>query len=148
MYPVRYKVVKFVTTNEKTQKKLVKLLQKQSKTEYTPEEIADKLNSKEKDAVKIEYQDIVAEGKNTEADKAIKEANGKFPYILKDGNNVIFIQEKLEPSPKPFSEVKGLVVSDYQNYLEKLWLKDLHKKHKVEIKKDVLNEIKHELNNN
>ncbi len=145
LYPVRYKVVKFVTTNEKIQNKLIKLLQKQSKTSYTPEEIADKINSKTKDAVRIEYQDIVPQGKNTEVDKALKQANGKIPFIYKNGNNTIFIQEKLEPSPKPFSEVKGLVVSDYQNYLEQQWIKELRKKHKVEINKEVLNEIKQEI---
>ena len=146
LYPERYKIAKFNVSNEKAKKMLIKLLKKQSKTEYTPEEIADKVNSKYKNSVKIELQKILPFGENSEIDKAIAKANNKFPFIYNDNTNIIFIQKKLEPSPKPLSEVRGLVVSDYQNYLERVWVAELKKKHKVKINQNVLEEIKQQLN--
>lgn len=51
---------------------------------------------------------------------------------------VIRVNEILEPSIKEFSEAKGSVTSDYQNYLEKTWLEELEQKHKIVINKDTL----------
>jgi len=56
----------------------------------------------------------------------------KFAYII----------EKLPPMPKKLSEVRGLMTADYQNYLEKEWIKELRKKYKVEINEKVLKSIK------
>jgi len=53
------------------------------------------------------------------------EFDGKF-YVVK-------VTEVLEPRTKEFSEAKGMATSDYQNFLEKQWLEELNKKHKVEI---------------
>jgi peptidyl-prolyl cis-trans isomerase SurA len=39
---------------------------------------------------------------------------------------------------KELSEAKGPVTSDYQNYLEKTWLEELTKKHRITLNYDVL----------
>lgn len=44
-------------------------------------------------------------------------------------------------TPKEFELVKGNVTSDYQNYLEKMWIKTLRKKYKASVNKDVLKSI-------
>ncbi len=65
-----------------------------------------------------------------------KGANKSFEF---DGKiYVIKVDEKLSPRPKEFNEAKGAVTSDYQNYLEKEWLEELNKKHKVKIYESVL----------
>jgi peptidyl-prolyl cis-trans isomerase SurA len=51
------------------------------------------------------------------------------------------VYEILRPSEKEFTEAKGAITSDYQNYLESEWLKELKKKHKVTIYKDALYSI-------
>jgi peptidyl-prolyl cis-trans isomerase SurA len=51
--------------------------------------------------------------------------NGKI-YILD-------VAELLPICNKELKEVKGLVTSDYQNHLEKLWINELIKKYKIEI---------------
>ena len=58
------------------------------------------------------------------------EADGKF-YVVK-------VADLLQPGTKEFHEAKGAITSDYQNYLEKEWLAELAKKHKMTINTDVL----------
>ena len=48
----------------------------------------------------------------------------------------------LPPAVKPLKDCKGNVVADYQKLLEKEWLKELRKKYKVDINKEVLSTIK------
>ena len=61
------------------------------------------------------------------------QVDGKF-YVLK-------VKEILSPSQKEFSESKGAVTSDYQNHLETEWLKELRKKHTVNINSEELYSI-------
>lgn len=52
------------------------------------------------------------------------------------------IKEKIKPQPKTLDEARGLITSDYQNYLEAQWIKQLKNKYKVEVNEDVLLSIK------
>ena len=54
---------------------------------------------------------------------------------------MVWVEEVLEPAPKKLDEIKGLVISDYQNYLEKLWVKELREKYPVNINDSGLNYI-------
>lgn len=70
-------------------------------------------------------------------------------YLVWDGpkpndyNEVLdFIRgNKVAPEPKTLKEAKGLYISDYQDYLEKKWLKELRKRYKIRINKKVLQSI-------
>jgi len=53
-----------------------------------------------------------------------------------------FVLGNLLTVPDSFTDVRGLVVMDYQTYLEKEWIEYLNKKYKVVINKDVVNTIK------
>ena len=50
--------------------------------------------------------------------------------------------DKIKPEPKTLNEAKGLYISEYQNFLEKEWIKELKKKYKVKIYKKNLKTIK------
>ena len=97
---------------------------------------------------------------NGDSELNIRHRNGKFDanktnYLknvtLKKGLNdayevdgkfyVIVVAELLDPSQKEFGEAKGAITSDYQNYLEKNWLEELAKKHKVAINTEELYSI-------
>lgn len=60
------------------------------------------------------------------------------PYEFEGKLYVVKVNEILEPKEKEFSEAKGAATSDYQNYLEKIWLEELTKKHTIKINYDVL----------
>ncbi|MCF8330152.1 MAG: peptidyl-prolyl cis-trans isomerase [Crocinitomicaceae bacterium] len=58
------------------------------------------------------------------------EFEGKF-YVVKVAANLPVMQ-------KEFQEAKGASTSDYQNYLEQEWLKELRMKHPIVVNKNVL----------
>jgi peptidyl-prolyl cis-trans isomerase SurA len=64
---------------------------------------------------------------------AIYEYDGKF-YVVR-------VHDILEPTEKEFSEAKGAITSDYQNYLEEKWLEELRKKHTIVVNEDALYSI-------
>ena len=79
-------------------------------------------------------------GENAWVDKeAFGQGNGGR---LKRGYKMAGVVGKiLEKKPETYKDVSGLVVNDYQQYLEKEWLKSLHKKYKVEVYQDVLKTV-------
>ena len=58
--------------------------------------------------------------------------------------NTMFINvlRIVEPEPKKLDEARGLITSDYQNYLEKQWVNELRKKYPVEVNTAVFEKVK------
>jgi len=66
--------------------------------------------------------------------------NGPEPEHF--NQSVTFIRGNfIPPEPKSLDEARGLYISDYQNYLEKEWLKELRKKYKIKVKRRLLRKI-------
>lgn len=67
----------------------------------------------------------------------------KGTYTLNKNNRVyyIIIDEILAPSTKELKEIKGIMISEYQNHLEQEWLKDLEQKYPVRIVKKEVNSL-------
>ena len=62
---------------------------------------------------------------------------GVSEFKLKDGKfHFIKLIEVLPTGTKELKDTRGQVISDYQNYLETEWVKELNEKYKVEIFKD------------
>lgn len=55
--------------------------------------------------------------------------------------NFMKIEKVIAPMPKQLKEARGYVVADYQDYLEKQWVKELKAAYKVEINKDVFESL-------
>lgn len=67
-----------------------------------------------------------------------------------DGNgirSVVIISKVNEPAPMPFDEIKADVMSDYQDWLNAEWVRQLSKKYTVKIDNRVLEEVRKKLNN-
>ncbi|MGB0521905.1 MAG: peptidylprolyl isomerase [Flammeovirgaceae bacterium] len=58
------------------------------------------------------------------------EHNGRKTYII--------IHKMEEPRAKELKETKGMVISDYQNYLEAQWIEELKKKYPVKVMENEL----------
>ena len=55
--------------------------------------------------------------------------------------NLIKNKVYMQPTTRTFNEARGLVINDYQDYLEKEWIKELKKKYPVVINQKVLADI-------
>ncbi len=67
------------------------------------------------------------------------ENNGRFYYIQ--------VQEVLPPQLKELDEIKGIVIADYQNYLDRQWVSALRQQYLVEINDNVLQKVTSALSN-
>ena len=63
---------------------------------------------------------------------------------FKDGDNQVFVlvNDVLKPAPRTLKEARGLVTAEYQNHLEKEWIKELRGKYKFTANEDLLKLIK------
>jgi len=73
----------------------------------------------------------------------VKWEPGTSPDI-QDGTGAAFvkIREVLKPEPKKLTEARGLITADYQNYLEKEWIRELRMKYPVVVNQEVFAKIK------
>jgi len=53
----------------------------------------------------------------------------------------IKIEQIVPPTPKALSEARGYAVADYQDFLEKKWIMDLHKEYPVVVNEAVLKSL-------
>ena len=49
---------------------------------------------------------------------------------------------KVLKAPEEYTDERGKVTTDYQDYLEKLWIEALRKKYEVVVNEEVMNKIK------
>jgi peptidyl-prolyl cis-trans isomerase SurA len=60
---------------------------------------------------------------------------------VEDLTVLVKIKNVIPPVEKELNEARGIVTADYQNYLEKEWIKQLKKKYPVKINEKVLKEV-------
>ncbi|MFW5820070.1 MAG: foldase protein PrsA [Bacteroidota bacterium] len=75
--------------------------------------------------------------------KAMKWEKGLSKTFTHNGNpSFMVITEILDPEVKKLEETRGLVIADYQKYLEDKWLEELRNEYKIEINRELLSKIK------
>lgn len=67
---------------------------------------------------------------------------GTYEIVANGNYNLVVIRNIFEEQPKELNDIKGSVISDYQNYLEKNWLEGLKNKYTVEINYKTFDKIK------
>ena len=135
MWGERADAVIYTAKNEqiaKTAKKLVK------KGKLSLEEIMDKINTDEEPDNLKSVEGKYEEGQNELIDQVGWEARVSEDIQNQNGS-ITFVQvnKTVEPTPKSLNQAKGFIVSDYQEYLEKEWIKELRAKYPVEVNKEV-----------
>ncbi len=88
--------------------------------------------------VKIE-RGVFAQGSNQYVDEVIfktkkADANTRYPEF--------YIMGKMIDQPESYSDVGGLIISDYQNYLEQEWINTLKAKYPIVLYPNILKTIK------
>ena len=141
MWGERVEATIYTCNDAEIAKRLGKILKKKAKKGYSNEDILKLINVDSQLSLKID------EGKYAKKDNEfVDRANwvkGETSNIAKDKVVVtVAIKEVLKAEPKALDEIKGLITSDYQNYLETEWVKELKSKYKVEVNKEVLKLVK------
>ncbi|MGC9373887.1 MAG: peptidylprolyl isomerase [Bacteroidales bacterium] len=134
----RWKGSIYFCKNENVYRKVKKEINKRRlfRRKLTNEELLEKYNN-ENEVLKIE-EGIFNQGENNIIDEMVWNNSSD-----ENDNLLILIKgEKLKPTTKPFSEAKGNVISDYQEYLEKGWIKNLRDKYNIRIHNKVLSTLK------
>ena len=127
-YPERVVVKTYETYDEKTHKKLIKQVNRGFDDEY----LISRFNKDSNLNLKI-YEEVIP---------LIESANIKETY--NDSSKYYFniLKDTLKKSIKELDSIKGLVISEYQNLLEKEWLITLKEKYNISINYDILKLIK------
>ena len=114
------------------------LLQSKTDKEILQEIQMDTLNPMRLEKV------IIEKGKESDY-KGLKWKKGAFYKLLDEEgnpNSIVVFRKILAPTNKNLSETRGLVIADYQNYLEKEWISKLKNRYEVKLNKKVLRSVK------
>jgi peptidyl-prolyl cis-trans isomerase SurA len=139
MWPERFKGKIYLCDNQEILKK-VKKMKKGGlfRKKYSDEELLKEINQ---NGEKLEIKKgTFTKGENKIIDQYAwdignkKSLKDKHPYYVKG--------EIIPPQVKKLEEARGSVLADYQNHLEKQWIKKLKKRYTIEVNERVLNEIK------
>lgn len=116
-------------------------LRKAIKKGITDTEILEQFNTDSTTLLTIERHKF-SSGDNAMID-SIEWQTGLSPEILDEGRvHMILVHKLLAPEPRLLNEARGIITADYQNYLEKEWIKELRRKYDFDVKEEVLSSIK------
>ena len=107
------------------------------KKKNTSKEIIEKINVKSELNLRVKMNKFDAESTTYLKGRTFTQGRNK-PYNFEDKFYVVVLNKELPIMKKEFNEAKGIVTSDYQNYMEKTWLEELEKKHRITFYYDVL----------
>ena len=129
----------FKTNDAKIAQKVQKTLQKNiQKSQLNPNLILSKINKKNN---VVSYDSMVIETKKL-ADIGLEKTVNAI--LSKENNNsyeIYWLQDIIAPQPKSLDEVRGLVISEYQTYLEKQWINELRSRYHWQVNDEVLKSL-------
>lgn len=129
----------FKTNDAKIAQKVQKTLQKNiQKSQLNPNLILSKINKKNN---VVSYDSMIIETKKL-ADIGLEKTVNAI--LSKENNNsyeIYWLQSIIAPQPKSLDEVRGLVISEYQTYLEKQWINELRNRYHWQVNDEVLKSL-------
>jgi len=133
MWSNRIVVKKYFSNNSKIHNKVIRKI----KWGSSDDQILKDINRSSALNLSVK-KNIYAQGDDQVVDKLIYNKNFKELsvgdiFMDNENNTIFYIVDLLPVSAKKIDEIKGIVISDYQSFLEKVWLEELRKKHTVVI---------------
>jgi peptidyl-prolyl cis-trans isomerase SurA len=127
-----------------SEKSSIKQVEKMLKAGKSVDEIKEVLNQEGK--VNVIFTTGTMEADNQALPKNYKFQKGQSKIIKSDNSyRIVVVKEIIPVSLKSFEDAKGPVISDYQNYKEEMWLKNLRTTHNISINNNVLDNVKSKL---
>src|SRR5690606_12697351 len=119
-------------------------VQKMLAEKKTSEEIKAAINTDDK--VNVLITSGIFEIDQSELPENLEMKNGASKvYPSNDTYTVLYIDKIIAPGQKTLNDVRGKVLSNYQNDLEISWMESLRSKYKVEVNKKTLKRVKKDL---
>jgi len=134
MWPERIDATIYICASNEISEKVFKMLKKRKNNSKV---ILEEINKDSELNLDVKMNKYVQ--KATPYLKGKKFENGRNEgYEFEDKYYVVVVNEQLPEMPKELKEIKGAVISDYQNHLEKYWMKELVEKYPVKVYDNVL----------
>ncbi len=127
--------------------KIEKLFRKLKNSNLDDNEIAIKIQSTLDENFKFVKRLNDIEGKEPIIDKClVLYKTGKLEkderlIMFNSDKELIWLNNEIQKTEKPIEDINGIVLADYQKYLEKIWVSNLKKKYDVEINEKVFESI-------
>lgn len=138
----RADAIVFSALNEKIAEATKALLKAQDSIDVSA--VADEINKSSQLNLKYELKKY-EKGDNEVIDQ-VEWVAGISKNIEKDGRvSFAYIKEVLQPMSKTIEDSKGIITSDYQEYLEKKWIAELKENYSYKVDQAVLKSLKNEL---
>jgi len=133
-----YKGMLVYCKDKKTETKAKKIIQT-SPSDSVPVFLAKALNTDNNIAVKV-TKGLFAKGENKAVDKIVFNTGD---YSLTKEYPIVFAAQggKVLTVPDDYRQVKGNVISDYQNYLQEKWIEKLRQKYPATVNEAVLETV-------
>lgn len=140
MWDERLNAVIYNARDAKTAKATRKLV---TKGKMTPQAILDKINAKDSTKSLLTMQEGIFEKGQQNLIDQTPWVEGVSANTTGLDNSVTFVHVKkvIPPTPKSLEEARGFIVSDYQEYLEKEWIRSLREKYPVWVDTNAFNTL-------
>lgn len=135
----RAKTTIYSAENHQIIEELVTMLSAENSTEFSKKELEERYNQNSSLTLQIE-ENLFEKGQND----ILSKVNWSLGYqkVEVDGRYyLVDIEEIVPPQRKQLNEIKGLVIADYQELLEKEWISELKAKYSVKVDKRTLKEV-------
>jgi peptidyl-prolyl cis-trans isomerase SurA len=138
-WPNRIKATIYTSESKKTISKAVSLKKKKGINNDSLIKIINKEN-----ILSLSYESKIIED-FSKYNTSFEELKKGFNKLINDNDKwtTIYVEEKLPMANKKLKECEGLVVSAYQNYLEKAWIENLKNNHSMTVNYNTLYSIKY-----
>jgi len=144
MTPGKMVLIHYVLTDLARQKKVVKEIKKKGKKDIPKDRLPEKYNRSGKNILTANV-DTIEKKKGTLADTLVWKKGSVRVIRQQDYLDIYKVVTLLPPQPRPLNQIRGIVTSDYQDYLEKKWIRELRKKYRVVVNRAVFAKLEKEL---
>ncbi len=137
MWEDRFDAVIYTFNSESAAKAGRREIRRANRRNVSHEQLMENFNQESQ--LEVSAQKGIFEINNMPVSAQLSQKAGVSRVIPENGNYVVvLVNDFLPAQPKKLSEIRGLVIADYQNYLEKQWVEELRQRYTVTINRDAL----------
>ena len=135
----RAKATIYSAENQQIIEELVEMLTAENSTEFSKKELEERYN--QNSSLTLQIEENIFEKDQNDILSRFNWSLGYQKIEIDRRYYLVDIKELLPPQRKQLNEIKGLVIADYQELLEKEWISELKAKHSVKVNKKTLKEV-------